>query len=84
LISENQLIKYLIQKFNVDNIRKVKIPLSTVTKSTKNDIKFYKTIFKSAVGSLIFLSRCIRSDITFAAGKVSRNSENSTMADWKW
>jgi len=49
----------------------------------KNDTQFDKTIFKSAVGSLIYFSRCTRPDITFAVGKVARSSENPTMADWK-
>ena len=33
--------------------------------------------------SLIYLLRCIRLDITFAVGKVARNSENPTRANWK-
>jgi len=73
----------LLQKFKVSNIRKTKTPCSNITKTIKNDEHFDKTIYKSAVGSLIYLARCTRPDITFAVGKVARNSENPTMADWK-
>jgi len=47
-----------------------------------NDIKeFDKTLFKSAVGSLISLSRCTGPDISFTVSKVSRCSEHPTFAD---
>jgi len=82
-ISQTQLINDLMQKFKITNIRKAKTPCSTITKSDKNDKQIDKTTFKSAIGSLIYLSRCTRPDITFAVGKVARNSENPTIADWK-
>ena len=65
-------IKDLLQKFKITNIRKSRTPCSTITKSPKNDKPFDKTIFKSAIGSLIYLSRCTRPDITFAIGKAAR------------
>jgi len=82
-ISQTQLIKDLLKKFKITNIRKSKTPCSTITNSIKSDKPFDKTTFKSAIGSLIYLSRCTRPDITFTVGKAARNSENPTYGDWK-
>ena len=46
-----------------------------------NDIKeFDKALFKSAVESLIYLSRCTCPDISFVVSKVSRCSEHPSSA----
>jgi len=83
VISQIQLINDILQKFKVKNIRKSKTPCSSISNSAKNNEPFDKTTFKSAVGSLIYLARCTRPDITYAVGKIARNSENPTIADWK-
>jgi len=59
--------------------KKLRTLCSIVTRSSKNDENFDKTIFKSAVGLFICLSKDTRSDIVF--GKVARNSENPTLGD---
>ena len=83
-ISQTQLINEILQKFNITNIRKSKTPCSGENKLNKKDnTPFDKTTYKSAVGSLIYLSRCTRPDISFAVGMVARHSENPTMEDWK-
>ena len=85
-ISQTQIIKGILQKFNIKNIRKTKTPCTgdnKLEKENNNNKPFDKTTYKSAVGSLIYLSRCTRPDIAFAVGKVARKSENPTLADWK-
>ena len=83
-ISQTLLIDEILQKFNITNIRKSKTPCTNEGKlSEKNNKPFDVTTFKSAVGSLIYLSRCTRPDIAYAVGRVARNSENPSIGDWK-
>jgi len=83
-ISQTQLIKDILQKFNISNIRKTKTPCTGENKLINGEEKpFNVTKYKSAVGSLIYLARCTRPDIAFSVGKVARNSENPTLSDWK-
>jgi len=35
------------------------------------------------LGSLIYLAKCTRSDISFAIGKAAKNAEEPTITDWK-
>ena len=78
-ISQIQLIDEILQKFKVTNIRKIKMTCSEVNKLSINNKRFDKTTYKSAIGSLIFLARCTRSDIAYATGKVARHSKNPTI-----
>jgi len=82
-ISQTQLINDILQKFNVTNIRKAKTPCTGDNMKLENDENFDKTTYKSAVGSLIYLGRCTRPDISFAIGKAARHSENPKLSDWK-
>jgi len=82
-ISQTQLINDILQKFKVTNIRKAKTPCTDENGLMKDNTSFDKTTFKSAVGSLIYLSRCTRPDISYAIGKTARKAENPTMNDWK-
>jgi len=51
-------------------------------KISENKQVFDKTTYKSAIGMLIFLSKCTRPDIAFAVNKAARNSESPTVSDW--
>jgi len=82
-ISQTQLINDILQKFKVTNIRKAKTPCTDENGLTKDNTPFDKTTFKSAVGSLTYLSRCTRPYISYAIGKAARKAENPTMNDWK-
>jgi len=82
-ISQEQLIEDILQKFNIKNTRKVKTPCTEDDKNLEEDKPFDKTTYQSAIGALIYLGRCTRPDISFAVGKVSRNSENPKYSDWK-
>ena len=49
--------------------------------NNNNNKPFYRTTYKSAVESLIHLSRCTRSDVSFYVSKVSRCAEHRTLVD---
>eukprot|EP00833_Pecoramyces_ruminatium_P006475 jgi/Orpsp1_1/1180507/evm.model.c7180000073688.1 len=63
-------------------MKKVTIPCVGDNKISKNKEPFDKTTYKSAIGMLIYLSKCTRPDIAFAVNKAARNSENPTISDW--
>ncbi|RAW21862.1 hypothetical protein PC110_g21693 [Phytophthora cactorum] len=39
--------------------------------------------FQSLVGSLLWIARCTRSDISFTVHKATRRTHQPTMSDWK-
>jgi len=81
-ISQVNYINNILSRFNVNNIRKAKTPC-TGDNPGENKEPFDKTTYKSALGSLIYLSKCTRPDISYSVNKAARNSENPTVSDWK-
>ena len=81
-ISQTGFIENLLKRFNIQTSRKVKTPCSGDDPKNENKTLFDKTKYKSAIGSLIYLSRCTRPDIAFAVQKASRRSENPNVSDW--
>jgi len=65
------------------NVHSRNTPCIITDKNTKNSEPFDKTKYKSAIGVLIYLSKCTRPDIAFSVNKVARKSENPTISDWK-
>ncbi len=81
-ISQKSYIDNLLNRFNIKNIRKCKTPCTGENLISKNTNPFDKTIYKSAIGSLIHLSKCTRPDISFAVNFAARFCENPTVSDW--
>ena len=80
-ISQVSYINNILSKFGVNNTRKAKTPC-TGDNINENHNPFDKTTYKSALGSLIYLAKCSRPDISFAVNKAARNAENPTISDW--
>ncbi len=80
-ISQTNFIQNILLKFRINNTRKAKTPC-TGDSETENKMPFNKTTYKSALGSLIYLSKCTRPDIAFAVNKAARVAENPTISDW--
>lgn len=51
-------------------------------KATEEDELFDRTVYQSAVGSLLYMSTSTRPDIAFAVGNVARFSANPTRLHW--
>jgi len=47
----------------------------------ENHNPFDKTTYKSALGSLTYLTKCTHHDISFTVTKASRNAENPSVSD---
>jgi len=78
-ILQKAYIEELLTKFNITNTRKTKIPC-TGDNLKENNTLFDRTTYKSAFGSLIYISKCTSPDITFSVGKAARKA---TISDWK-
>ena len=79
-ISQRNYIENILSKFKVNNTRKAKTRC-TGDNTNENKNLFDKTIYKSALGSLIYLAKCNRPDICFAVSKASPNAENPNISD---
>jgi len=82
-ISQKHFINIILNKFNINNMRKVTTPCVGDNIISENNDPYDKTTYKSAIGMLIFLSKATRPDISFAVHKAARNSENPTITDWR-
>jgi len=81
-ISQEAFIDNLLNKYSINNKKKIKSPCS-VNENNEDNEPVDKIKFKSIIGSLIYLARCTRPDIAFAVNFAARKSENPTQADWK-
>jgi len=82
IISQEGFINNILEKFNIKHTRKTYTPCMNDNIKDENTKPFDKTVYKSAIGMLIYLSKCTRPDISFAVHKAARNSENPTVSDW--
>ncbi len=81
-ISQKSYIINLLNRFNINNIKKCNTPCTGENLISKNTTPFDKTTYKSAIGSLIHLAKCTRPDIAFAVNYAARFCENPTVSDW--
>ena len=81
-ISQSTFIQNLLNRYNIFNIKKSNIPCTGENLISKNNQPFDQTTYKSAIGSLIHLSKCTRPDIAFAVNYAARFCENPTVSDW--
>jgi len=81
-ISQISFINKILEKFNINNQRKINTPCVGDNTISENNTPFDSTKYKSAIGMLIYLAKCTRPDIAFAVNKAARNSENPTVTDW--
>jgi len=79
-ISQTNFIENLLSNFKITQNKRTNTPctLNNIT----NDKPFDPTTYKSVIGSLIYLAKCTRPDISFAVHHAARQCENPTYADW--
>ncbi|KAG1679444.1 hypothetical protein FOA52_007736 [Chlamydomonas sp. UWO 241] len=79
LLTQAELTKQLLLKFNLSECRTRDVPLSVgeiLRKDSDNQLDTGQ--FAELVGSLLYLSNCTRPDITYAVNKLSRYMSCST------
>ena len=83
-INQATYIKSLLRKFELTDAKPVKSTVDVFAKDeTDDDAELIdKTLYQSAVGSLLYLSAKTRPDITFAVSYVARHSSKPTKVNW--
>jgi len=74
-ISQEGFIEKLLETFNLKYTRKTNTPCVRDNTKGENNKPFDVTTYKSAIGSLIYIAKCTRPDISFAVGKAAKISE---------
>ena len=82
IISQINYINKILENFNIKNTRKVSTPCVSDYIKGENNRPFNRTVNKSAIVMLIYLSKCIRPYISFSVHKAARISENPIITDW--
>ena len=94
-LSQEEYVKKVLKRFNMDNAKPRLSPLSLDVKLTKEDSPKTKedkermatSLYASAVGSVMYAMVCTRPDIAHAVGVVSRFMSNPGERHWeavKW
>lgn len=84
-LDQKHYIESVVRKFGMEDAKTVSTPLDTSVKLV--DLKpgeklVDKTLYRSAVGSLMFAAIATRPDISAAVGIVSRHMERPGEAHW--
>ena len=85
-LSQTRMTTELITKFNMDDAKSKRIPISTSVRLTANSGELLdKDTFNYSqlVGSLLYLSNCTRPDISNAVGALSRFMSTPTFEHWQ-
>jgi len=82
-VHQRNFIDNLLKSYKINNIKKCNTPCSGDNIISENNTPFDPVIYKSAIGSLIYLAKCTRPDISFSVHKAARHCENPTTSDWK-
>jgi hypothetical protein len=84
-LSQEQYIKDMLQRFNMTNCKPTTTPLPTNINKDEQDalVKFKdETLYKQAIGSLIYLANATRPDISFAVSQLARKMQDPSYQDW--
>lgn len=82
-VHQRNYIDKLLEEYNITNIKKATTPCTGDNTISENKTPFDITTYKSVLGSLIYLAKNTRPDISFAVHKAARHCENPTISDWK-
>jgi len=72
-IHQENFIDNLLINFKINNLRKTNTPCTGNNNISENKEPFDSTVYKSALGSLIYLAKCTRPDISFSVHKAAKN-----------
>jgi len=82
LLSQQHLINSLLEQYNITNIKKTRTPCVGDNTISENKTPFDQSTYKSAIGSLLYIAKTTRPDISFSVNKAARKCERPTKSDW--
>ena len=84
-INQSTYVRSLLEKFNFMDAKPVKTPVDKSAKIAidEDSEPVDKTLYQSAVGSLLYLSTKTRPDITFAVSNVAKYCSDPTKLAWR-
>ena len=94
-MSQQKYVTKILEKFNMSNAKPVGSVLPTnyrlhakqCPRGEREKAEMRKVLYASAIGSLMYAMVCMRPDITFVVGAVSRYMSNPGREHWaavKW
>lgn len=86
-LDQCKYINDILTRFGMQEAKPISMPSDpnqklSIDMITDDDRKIGKIPYQEAVGSLLYLARCTRSDIAFAVNDVSRFNSNFGQAHW--
>lgn len=87
-VNQAHYVQSLVEEYGLEDAKETGTPMQAnvkLVKSTKEEAKEFKKKnldYRSAIGSLNYLSQCTRPDITYAVGKLSQHLENPSDTHW--
>jgi hypothetical protein len=85
-LSQTQYIKDILQRFNMADCKSTPTPLPTnINQDEESAMTKFEddSIYKQAIGSLIYLANATRPDISFAVSQLARKMQNPSNQDWQ-
>ena len=86
-IHQHKFAKQLIEKFNLSNCKTVSTPAQVgvkLRKRTESEESVDSTMYRSAIGCLLYLANCTRPDISYAVSYAARFSSDPTTKHWNY
>lgn len=81
-LGQSIYIKSMLTKYRMEDCKDMKTPFDYCNTNIPDDKAFDKTVYKQAIGSLIYLSIRTRPDIAFSVSRAAQKCENPTQTDW--
>jgi len=83
-INQEDFINKIVEKYNMNKTKNLKYPCRKISNhERKNSKPVDANIYKSLLGSLLYVSIKTRPDIAFAVNQAARHAENPTEIDYK-
>jgi len=81
-LNQKRYILEIIENFNIKNEYPIR-NMKPIENKNLRSIKCNETLYRSAIGNLLYLAICTRPDIIFPVSKAARKSNNPNMEDWE-
>lgn len=87
-LTQSKFAETVLVRFNIMNVTPASTPLTPnlkLTRATDDEVKSFallKVNYRSAVGSLMYLSQCTRPGLAYAVGVLSQHLERPSIAHW--